>query len=81
MNRAHPFLKWRSSPRISRREREVLQALADGLGSRAVAEQLAISLRTQRNHVARILAKLQVHSQLQAVVLALRHDAVEPREP
>jgi PAS domain-containing protein len=44
------------------------------------AEQLAISPRTQRNHVARILTKLQVHSQPQAVVLALRHDAVELRE-
>jgi PAS domain S-box-containing protein len=64
---------------LTPREREVLQALADGLDSRAVAEHLHITLRTQRNHVASILAKLGVHSQLQALVFALRCGVVEVR--
>ena len=64
------------------REREVLQLLADGLDSATIARRLHISPRTQRNHVANILGKLGVHSQLQAVVFALRHGVVEvPREP
>jgi PAS domain S-box-containing protein len=64
---------------LTPREREVLQALGQGLGSRAIAAHLNITIRTERNHVASILAKLGVHSQLQAVVLALRHDAIQLR--
>jgi DNA-binding NarL/FixJ family response regulator len=67
---------------LTPRECEVLQLLAEGLDSAAIARRLYISPRTERNHVANILAKLDVHSQLQAVVFALRHGAVEvPREP
>jgi DNA-binding NarL/FixJ family response regulator len=60
---------------LTRREREVPQALADGLDSREMAERLHITVRTQRNRVANILA-LDVHSQLQALFFALRYDAV-----
>jgi DNA-binding NarL/FixJ family response regulator/signal transduction histidine kinase/PAS domain-containing protein len=67
---------------LSPREREVLQLLAEGLDSAAIADQLYISPRTERNHVANILGKLRVHSQLQAVLFALRYGAVDvPREP
>jgi PAS domain S-box-containing protein len=64
---------------LTPRELEVLQALADGLDSRGVAESLHISIRTERNHVASILTKLDVHSQLQALVFALRYEVVEIR--
>lgn len=67
---------------LSPREREVLQLLAEGLDTIAIARRLCISPRTQRNHVANILAKLGVHSQLQAVVFAFRHGVVAvPRGP
>lgn len=62
---------------LSPREREVLQLLAMGLDGASIARRLYISPRTERNHVANILAKLEVHSQLQAVVFALRHGLVE----
>jgi PAS domain S-box-containing protein len=62
---------------ITPREREILQALAEGRGTSQIAEDLHITVRTQRNHVANILRKLGVHSQLQALVLALRYDVVE----
>jgi DNA-binding NarL/FixJ family response regulator len=65
--------------RLTPRELEVLQALAEGHDSKAVADRLHITLRTQRNHVANILAKLGVHSQLQALVTCLRYDVVEVR--
>jgi PAS domain S-box-containing protein len=61
---------------LTARELEVLQALADGLDSQAVADRLRVTIRTERNHVANILAKLGVHSRLQALVFALRYDLV-----
>jgi PAS domain S-box-containing protein len=65
--------------RLTRREREVLQLLAEGLDSQAIADRLHITLRTERNHIANILTKLGVHAQLQAVVFALRYDVVTIR--
>ena len=62
---------------LTPREREVLQALAEGLDGREIAGRLRISATTERNHMARILAKLGVHSRLQALVFALRYGAVE----
>ncbi|HKP88493.1 MAG TPA: PAS domain S-box protein [Thermoleophilaceae bacterium] len=62
---------------LTSREREVLQLLANGLNTQQISERLHISTRTHRNHVAGILRKLGVHSQLQAVLLALRLDLVE----
>ncbi len=58
------------------REREILQALAEGLDNLAIAERLGISERTVRNHIVALLDKLGVESRLQAVVLAARHGAV-----
>jgi DNA-binding NarL/FixJ family response regulator len=61
---------------LTPREREVLKALAEGLDGPEIAERLRISLQTERNHMANILAKLGVHSRLQALVFALRHGFV-----
>ncbi len=57
---------------LSPREREVLSLLASGTSTKAIARKLSISLPTVRNHIHGILAKLGVHSQLQAVVLSLK---------
>jgi DNA-binding NarL/FixJ family response regulator len=62
---------------LTPREREVLQLLADGLDTRAAAARLHVSPRTHRNHIANILAKLGVHSQIQALLFALRYGVVE----
>jgi DNA-binding NarL/FixJ family response regulator len=64
---------------LTAREREVLQALADGLDSQHIADRLHIAVRTEQNHIANILAKLSVHSRLQALVFALRYGVVEIR--
>ncbi|HEY6749725.1 MAG TPA: response regulator [Rubrobacteraceae bacterium] len=61
---------------LTPREKEVLQALAEGLDGKEIAEKLGISDKTERNHMASILAKLGVHSRLQALVFALRHNVV-----
>jgi DNA-binding NarL/FixJ family response regulator len=65
--------------KLTPREIEVLQALAEGFDSEQIAERLHISLRTEPNHTANILSKLEVHSQLQALVFALRHGVVDIR--
>ena len=64
---------------LTPREREVLEALADGLDGKEIASKLNISAPTERNHMASILAKLGVHSRLQALVFALRYGVVEIR--
>ena len=58
---------------LSRRELEVLRLMADGLSTSAAAERLHVSPATIRNHVQNILAKLGVHSRLEAVAFATKH--------
>lgn len=65
--------------KLTPREIEVLQALAEGLDSHEIAQRLSISIRTERNHISSIVSKLGVHSQLQALVFAVRHGVVEIR--
>ncbi|MEZ5260458.1 MAG: response regulator transcription factor [Acidimicrobiales bacterium] len=62
----------RRAARLSRREREVLRMLADGLGTEAISEALFISRNTVRAHVQRVISKLGAHSKLEAVAIARR---------
>ena len=62
---------------LTERELEVLSLLAEGLEAQEIAARLHISAKTERNHVAKILSKLGVHSRLQAVLFAGRHGFVE----
>jgi DNA-binding NarL/FixJ family response regulator/PAS domain-containing protein len=71
----------RAIERLTEREIEVLQALAEGIDVQSIAKRLYITPRTARNHVASILSKLDVHSQLQAVVFAVRYGIVEISRP
>ncbi len=57
---------------ITKREHEVLKLMAQGMDVRSVARELGVSIHTSRGHVKSILAKLGVHSQLEAVVRASR---------
>jgi DNA-binding NarL/FixJ family response regulator len=62
---------------LTDRELEVLQLLAQGTRNEGIAEQLFISAQTVQTHVRNILAKLRVHSKLEAVSFAVRHGAVQ----
>jgi DNA-binding NarL/FixJ family response regulator len=57
---------------LTRREREVLDKMVAGYDRPTIARQLSISLNTVRTHTKNILAKLGVHSSLEAVSVALR---------
>jgi PAS domain S-box-containing protein len=61
---------------LTNREREILSLLVDGLGTRGIAELLSISVTTVRNHIQHILQKLQVHSRLEAVAIAVKNELV-----
>ena len=71
--RAEPSLTADGAETLTNRETEVLQGLGKGLAAAAIGEALFISEVTVRNHVARILVKLHVHTKLAAVVFAYRH--------
>ncbi len=62
--------------RLTRREAEVLQLLASGLATPRIAEILGVSRTTVRNHIEHLLAKLGVHSKLEALAYAVRHRIV-----
>lgn len=59
--------------RLTPRESEILRALAAGDQIPEIAEHLGITALTVQSHVKNILAKLGVHSRLEAVTLAWRH--------
>jgi DNA-binding NarL/FixJ family response regulator len=58
---------------LTAREREILRALAGGMSTAEIAAALSISPMTVQSHVKNILAKLGVHSKVEAVRLAWRH--------
>ncbi len=60
------------SSRLTPREHEILRVLVGGLTERDIAKQLHISENTVRNHVVHIREKLNAHSRLHAVILALQ---------
>jgi DNA-binding NarL/FixJ family response regulator len=67
--------------RLTRRETEILQGLADGVPTEGLAMKLGISRNTLRTHVQNILFKLKVHSKVEALALAIRHGKVKADEP
>jgi DNA-binding NarL/FixJ family response regulator len=67
-----------ATERLTPRELDVLQALAEGLSSSDISDRLAIAPNTLRTHVQNLMGKLHVHSKLEAVAFALRHRLIEP---
>ncbi len=62
---------------LSARQREILQMLADGMQTDAVAKQLGLSTETVRTHTKRILAKLEASTRTQAVAIGIRYGLIE----
>jgi RNA polymerase sigma factor (sigma-70 family) len=63
--------------RLTPRERQVLQALAEGLTNDQIAHRLGIGTETVRRHLAHTFDKLGVDSRVQALAFAVRHDLVD----
>ena len=68
-----------STPRVelTQRERDVLHCLNRGMAPKAIARVLGISLHTCRGYVKSLLVKLDAHSQLEAVAIAIRRGIVD----
>ena len=62
---------------LTARQSEILQMLADGLQTDAVAKQLGLSTETVRTHTKRILAKLHADTRTQAVAIAIRNGLIQ----
>ena len=62
--------------RLSKREREVLRLVAEGMSSEEIADMLHISDRTVDWHVSKAMNRLHAKNRVQAVVLALQKGAL-----
>jgi DNA-binding NarL/FixJ family response regulator len=68
-----------TAPKLTPRETEILEMLADGCSQRDMAQLLSISPKTVGLHIEHILGKLDVHSRTQAVAAAYRRNLVGRR--
>jgi len=64
--------------KLSGREREVLQLIAEGNSSPQIAQKLTISVRTADTHRHNIMAKLDLHSIAELTRFAIRHGLCSP---
>jgi LuxR family transcriptional regulator, maltose regulon positive regulatory protein len=67
-------------PGVTRREREVLVLLAEGLTNRQIAERLVVSEHTVHRHVTNILRKLELPSRTAAAAWAVRSGLLDDAE-
>ncbi len=63
--------------KLTDREEEILKLLAVGLPNKEIAQQLALSEGTVKNHISAILAKLHANDRTQAVLTALKRGLVD----
>src|ERR1700686_2999354 len=63
--------------RLTSREREIVQLLAEGKSSKEVASSLCISVKTAETHRANIMRKLELHSLSALVRFAVRNQIIE----
>jgi DNA-binding CsgD family transcriptional regulator len=66
---------------LSRREHEIVVLLTEGYAALNIAARLNLSHATVRNHIQNALRKLEVHSQVEIVALAIRRGWVDRQEP
>jgi DNA-binding NarL/FixJ family response regulator len=74
-SRVEPKLPARN--RLTAREREIVQLLAEGKSSKEVAVALGISVKTAETHRANIMRKLEIHSVSELVRYAIKNQIIE----
>jgi DNA-binding NarL/FixJ family response regulator len=68
-------------PRLTDRERQVLELLSEGLGVSAIAGRLFLSESTAKSHIGRIYEKLGAANRAQALVTAMRSGLISSATP
>ena len=68
-------------PSLSNREREILDLLAQGLTGEQVAELLVLSSETVKTHIRNAMNKLEAHTRVHAIAIALREGYIEGDRP
>ena len=80
--RLRPLLLSRASterqPGLSRREREIMDLLAQGLNGEQVAERLVLSSETVKTHIRTAMQKLEAATRVHAIAIALREGYISP---
>ena len=71
----------RGRSRLTPREREIVQLLAEGKSSKEVAVALGLSVKTAETHRSNIMRKLELHSVSDLVLYAVRNNIVHVVEP
>ena len=66
-------------PRLTPRQREILDLIASGLSTSEIAQQLTLSTETVRNHLRSLFRALNVHTRLEAIAAARRLGLLSPR--
>ena len=66
------------TPKVTRRELEVLQLISEGLSTREISRRLWVTDETVKTHVRRLLAKLEARTRAHAVANAFRHGLLRP---
>ena len=64
--------------RLTPRQRQILQLVAEGLGTRQIAERLFLSVKTVETHRAQIMQRLDIHDVAGLVRFAIRHGLLPP---
>jgi len=67
--------------RLTPREREIVQLLAEGKSSKEVAVALGLSVKTAETHRSNIMRKLELHSVSDLVLYAVRNNIVHVVQP
>lgn len=62
------------TPHLTPRERQIVRAVARGLGNREIARELGISEQTVKNQLSVMYQKVGVKGRVQLVMFAVRHD-------
>lgn len=68
----------KSGTRLTLRERQVLQLIAEGKSTKDVASVLGISVKTAESHRTRLMQKLDIHETASLVRYAVRQGIVQP---
>jgi DNA-binding NarL/FixJ family response regulator len=80
--RLHPALLSRRATQtqksLSKREREIMDLLAQGLTGEQVAERLVLSSETVKTHIRNAMSKLEASTRVHAVAIALREGYISP---